>query len=126
VAALGTGPERLLQDVETLGLLFESLVVRDLRIYAQTIDANVLHYREDSGLEVDAIVQRRDGKWAGFEVKLGQAAVDAAARSLLRVAERVDAERHGPPAALAVITGWGYAYRRPDGVGVIPVGALAP
>lgn len=126
VAALGTGPERLLQDVETLGLLFESLVVRDLRIYAQTIDANVLHYREDSGLEVDAIVQRRDGKWAGFEVKLGQAAVDDAAKSLLRVAERVDAERHGPPAALAVITGWGYAYRRPDGVAVIPVGALAP
>jgi hypothetical protein len=126
VAALGTGPERLLRDVETLGLLFESLVVRDLRIYAQTMDANVLHYREDSGLEVDAIVERRDGTWAGFEVKLGQAGVDTAARSLLRVAQRVDAERHGPPAALAVITGWGYAYRRPDGVGVIPVGALAP
>lgn len=126
VAALGTGPQRLLQDVETLGLLFESLVVRDLRIYAQTIDANVLHYREDSGLEADAIVQRRDGKWAAFEVKLGQAAVDDAAKSLLRVAERVDAGRHGPPAALAVITGWGYAYRRPDGVAVIPVGALAP
>ena len=93
---------------------------------AQTIDANVLHYREDSGLEADAIVQRRDGKWAGFEVKLGPAAVDDAARSLLCVAERVDAERHGPPATLAAITGWGYAYRRPDGVAVIPVGALAP
>ena len=126
VAALGTGPERLLRDVEALGLMFESLVIRDLRIYAQAIDANVLHYREDSGLEADAIVQRRDGKWAGFEVKLGQAGVDDGARSLLRVAERVDAERHGPPAALAVITGWGYAYRRPDGVGVIPVGALSP
>jgi len=126
VAALGASPERLLQDVETLGLLFESLVVRDLRIYAQAIDANVLHYRENTGLEADAIVQRRDGTWAAFEVKLGQAAVDDAAASLLRVAERIDTQRHGPPAVLAVITGWGYAYRRPDGVAVIPAGALAP
>lgn len=126
VAALGASPERLLQDVETLGLLFESLVVRDLRIYAQAIDANVLHYRENTGLEADAIVQRRDGTWAAFEVKLGQAAVDDAAASLLRVAERIDTERHGAPAVLAVITGWGYAYRRPDGVAVIPAGALAP
>lgn len=126
VAALGTGPERLLKDVGTLGLLFESLVVRDLRIYARALDASVFHYRENSGLEADAIVERRDGRWAAFEVKLGQAAVDDAARSLLRVADRVDPDRHGPPATLAVITGWGYAYRRPDGVAVIPIGALAP
>jgi hypothetical protein len=79
---------------------------------------------------------RRDGRWAACEVKLGQGAacevklgqgaVDAAAANLLRLADRVDPSRHGPPAALAVITGWGYAYRRPDGVDVIPIGALAP
>jgi predicted AAA+ superfamily ATPase len=125
VAALDTRPERLLRDVKTLGLLFESLVVRDLRIYAQSLDATVFHYRDNNGLEADAVVQRRDGSWAAFEVKLGQAAVDDAAANLLRLADRIDPEKHGKPAALAVVTGWGYAYRRPDGVAVIPVGALA-
>jgi hypothetical protein len=124
VAALGTSPERLLVDVETLGLLFESLVVRDLRAYAEASDAAVFHYRENTGLEADAIVERRDGRWAGFEVKLGPGAIDEAAVKLRRLADRVDPERHGPPAALAVITGWGYAYRRPDGVDVIPIGTL--
>ena len=112
--------------VETLGLLFESLVVRDMRVYAQSLDANLYHYRDNTGLEVDAIVQRRDGAWAAFEVKLGQRAIDDAAASLLRLAERVDVERHGRPVALGVITGWGYAYRRTDGIDVIPVGTLAP
>ena len=126
VAALDTRPERLLRDVETLGLLFESLVVRDLRIYAQALDASVFHYRDNNGLEADAVVQRRDGSWAAFEVKLGQAAVDGAAANLLRLADRVDSDKHGRPAALVIITGWGYGYRRPDGVAVIPVGALAP
>lgn len=126
VAALDTGPQRLLRDVKTLGLLFESLVVRDLRVYAQAMDASVFHYRDNTGLEADAIVERREGTWAAFEVKLGQSGVDAAATSLLRLAARIDPARHGPPAALAVITGWGYGYRRPDGVSVIPIGALAP
>lgn len=125
VAALGTRPDRLLRDVETLGFLFESLVVRDLRIYAQALDASVFHYRDSTDLEADAIVERRDGAWAAFEVKLGQGAVDRAAEALLRVAARVDPEKHGKPAVLAVITGWGYGYRRPDGVAVIPIGALA-
>ena len=126
VAALGTTPDRILRDVETLGFLFESLVVRDLRIYAQALDASVFHYRDSTDLEADAIVERRDGIWAAFEAKLGQGAIDRAAESLLRLASRVDPEKHGPPAALAVITGWGYGYRRPDGVAVIPIGALAP
>jgi len=126
VAALGTTPDRLLRDVKTLGSLFESLVVRDLRIYAQAMDASVFHYRDSTDLEADAIVERRDGRWAAFEVKLGQGAIDRAAETLLRVAARVDPERHGKPGALAVITGWGYAYRRPDGVAVIPIGAMAP
>ncbi len=126
VAALGTTPDRLLRSVETLGFLFESLVVRDLRVYAQAMDASVFHYRDSADLEADAIVERRDGAWAAFEVKLGQGAIDRAAESLLRVAARVDPERHGKPAVLAVITGWGYGYRRPDGVAVIPIGTLAP
>jgi predicted AAA+ superfamily ATPase len=126
VAALGTDSDRLLRDVRTLGLLFESLVVRDLRVYAAALDATVSHYRDSTDLEADAIVERRDGTWAAFEIKLGPGAVYEAARTLLRVADRVDQERHGPPAALAVITGWGYGYRRPDGVSVVPIGALAP
>lgn len=126
VAALGADPDRLLREVRTLGFLFESLVVRDLRVYAGALDATVSHYRDSTDLEADAIIERRDGTWAAFEVKLGPGAVDEAARTLLRVADRVDSSRHGPPAALAVITGWGYGYRRPDGVSVIPIGALAP
>lgn len=125
-AALGASPERLLQDVKTLGLLFESLVVRDLRIYGQAIDARVFHYRDESGLEADAVVELPDGRWAAFEIKLGQAGVDSAASALLRVSNRVDPERHGRAAALVAITGWGYGYRRPDGVSVVPLGALAP
>jgi hypothetical protein len=125
VAALDASATRLVRDVETLGFLFESLVVRDLRIHGQAADATVYHYRDNTELEVDAIVQQRDGRWAAFEARLGQSAVDAAAQNLLRLADRVDTDRHGAPAVLAVITGWGYAYRRRDGVCVIPVGTLA-
>lgn len=126
VAALNTRPERLLRDTESLGLLFESLVVRDLRIHAQAMDAEVFHYRDSTDLEADAIVEAREGRWAAFEIKLGPHAVDEAAASLLRVAARIDPDRHGEPSVLGVITGWGYGYRRPDGVVVIPIGALVP
>jgi len=126
VAALGADPDRLLRDVETLGLLFESLAVRDLRVFAQALDARVFHYRDATGLEADVIIERRDGTWAAFEITLGPSAVDEAARSLLRLADRVDPVRHGRPAALVVLTGWGYGYRRPDGVCVVPIGALGP
>lgn len=126
VAALDTSPARLLRDFETLGLLFESLVIRDLRVYAQTNDGRVYHYRDNLDLEADAIVELRDGRWGAFEVKLGQGAVAEAATNLLRLAERVDPEMNGEPATLGVITGQGYGYRRPDGVDVIPIGALRP
>jgi hypothetical protein len=125
-AALGAGVDRLLADPETLGFLFESLVVRDLRIYGQAIGATVSHYREAKGAEADAILEMRDGRWAALEVKLGQGEIDRAAATLLRVIDHVDTDRHGRHAFTAVVTGWGYSYRRPDGVMVIPIGALAP
>ena len=123
-AALGAGPDRLLRDPETLGLLFESLVVRDLRVYGQAIGASASHYRENTGAEADAILHMRSGQWGAVEVKLGQGDIDKGANSLLRVAANVDPGRHGHPAFLAVVTGWGYAYRRSDGVFVVPVGTL--
>lgn len=125
-AALNTGVDRLLGDLNTLGFLFESLVVRDLRVYAQAIDGFVYHYHDGTGLEADAIVELADGRWAAFEAKLGSQQIDAAAANLLRLAAKIDPDKHGKPTALAVITGSGYAYPRPDGVHVIPVGTLAP
>ena len=124
VAALSAGPDHLLHDFEWFGHLFESLVIRDLRVYAQAIGATVYHYRDNTGLEVDAVVDAGPGRWAAFEIKLGAGRTDEAARTLLKFADRVDTERCGQPAALGVIVGSGYGYARPDGVGVIPVGAL--
>jgi hypothetical protein len=126
VAALRADPDSLMQDLDLLGFLFESLVVRDLRIYAQHSDAEVLQYRDNTGLEVDAIVQGPGGQWAAFEVKLGTGMIDQAAANLVRFAARVDTSRSGAPAALAVIVARGYGYVRPDGIRVIPIGALGP
>ena len=124
VAALSATPEHLLHDFEWFGMLFESLVVRDLRVYAQVSGASVHHYRDNTGLEVDAVVDAGPGRWAAFEIKLGAGRTDEGARTLLKFASRVDRERCGEPAALAVIVGSGYAYTRADGIGVIPIGAL--
>ncbi|MCP3935952.1 MAG: ATP-binding protein [Actinomycetia bacterium] len=126
VAALAAGPERLLQDLNMLGLLFESLVIRDLRILSQPLDGTVSHYRDDSGLEVDAIVHLADGRWAAFEVKLGTGRIEEAAVTLTKFASVVDTDKIGEPASLAVVTGTGYAYIRDDGIAVIPIGTLAP
>jgi predicted AAA+ superfamily ATPase len=126
VAALGATPDRLLGDLNLLGLLFESLVVRDLRVYAQATDARVSQYRDSGGLEVDAIVEAGDGRWMAFEVKLGQGQIDDAAASLTRFATRIDTARCGSPVLLGVIVATGYGYRRKDGVAVIPIGALGP
>ncbi|HEY9428518.1 MAG TPA: DUF4143 domain-containing protein [Gemmatimonadaceae bacterium] len=125
-AALRVTPERLLTELELFGLLFESLVIRDLRIYAQAADAAVLHYRDNTGLEVDSIVEGANGRWCAFEVKLGQGKVDEAAANLLKFAERVDTKKSGKPSMLGVIAGTGYGYMRRDGVAVIPIGALGP
>ncbi len=125
-AALRATPDSLYRDPNLLGLLFESLVVRDLRVYAQAADATVMHYRDNTGLEVDAIVEAADGRWAAFEVKLAAARIEDAAATLKRFAQRVDTRTCGDPASLAVIVGSGYGFRREDGVDVIPIGALGP
>lgn len=126
-AAMGAGPTRLLRELRVLGFLFESLVVRDLRIYGQANDASVYHYRDDAKLEVDVIVQTGDGRWMAAEVKLGGAdAIDEAAQSLRHLRDKVDTDRIGTPAKLAVITATGYAYDRPDGITVLPVTSLGP
>lgn len=126
VAALDAGPDSLLHDFAWFGLLFESMVIRDLRVYAQAMGARVYHYRDNTGLEVDAIVEAGPGRWAAFEIKLGISRIDDAARSLLKFADRVDTSRCGEPAVLGVIVERGYGYVRPDGVSVIPLGALGP
>ena len=126
VAALRATPARLTADLEFLGLLFESLVVRDLRVYAQAADAQVFHYREKDGLEVDAVVEAADGRWAAFEIKLGERWVDDGARSLRHLARRMEQSDHGKPSALAVILPTGYGYVHPGDVGVVPIGALGP
>lgn len=124
VAALGATPEQLLRDLNLLGLLFESLVVRDLRIYAQTFDGHIKQYRDNKDLEVDAIVQTDDGHWGAFEIKLGPGRVEQAADSLKKFHAKVDTTQNGEPAVLGVIVGTGYGYVRPDGIHVIPIGAL--
>jgi hypothetical protein len=124
VAAVRATPERLLGDLRWLGLLFENLVVRDLRVYAQAIDAEVFAYRDETGLEADAVIEMPDGRWAAFEIKLGPGEVEVAAGHLLRLKGRVDTVATGEPIALAVITATGFGYVRDDGVAVIPIGAL--
>jgi len=126
VAAVGAAPEDLLRDLEFFGFVFESLIVRDLRIYAQAAGAEVLQYRDSTGLEIDAIVRAPGDRWAAFEIKLGQARVDDGARNLLRFRERLDTRKCGEPQTLAVIVGTGYSYVRDDGVAVIAAGALGP
>ena len=124
-AALGATPERLLADLEALGFLFESLVVRDLRIYGQIGGASVHHYRDSDKLEVDAIVEARDGHWLAAEVKLGgDEGIEQAARSLLRLRDRIDGSRMPAPSKLLIVVVAGYGYDRPDGTTVLPITAL--
>ena len=126
VAAQNASAQRLLDDFNWTGFLFESLVVRDLRVLSQPLEGRVLHFRDSKGLEVDAVVHLVDGRWGAFEVKLGAGRVDEGAASLLNFLQKVDTTKVGPPAVLGVITSTGFGYRRPDGVHVIPIGTLGP
>lgn len=125
-AALGIGTHELRADPDALGFHFEALVIRDLRIYSQPLRGRVDSWRDANGHEVDAVVSTRGNRWAAFEVKLNPKDVDTAAASLRHFASKIDTERHGPPACLGVITATGAGGRRPDGVDVIPIGALGP
>ena len=120
---LQMSPARMLEDLQTTGFLFESLAAHDLRIYAESAGAACFHYREAEGrLEVDYVIEDRHGQWIGVEVKLGDAELDKAAESLLRLASRVVRE----PRSLVVLTGTSLAYTRDDGVHVVPLGLLGP
>jgi len=125
-AAIGATRDKLLLDFNTLGFLFESLCVRDMRIYASANNAAISHYRDKTGLEADIIVERDDGAFGVIEVKLGSKQEDEAAANLLKLASRIDTKKHGAPAFLAIITSGKYPYRREDSVYVLPVGCLAP
>jgi hypothetical protein len=127
VAALGASPSKLLKDLNFFGLLFESLVIRDLRIYAQPLGGNVYYYRDETGLEVDAIVETSEGTWGAFEVKLGPGKIEEGAESLLKFVDKVNTDKCGEPAVLGVIVGKGtYGHLRKDGIAVVPIGSLGP
>jgi len=122
VAALGLSPDRLKQDFETFGFLFESIATRDLRVYAEEIEGTVYYYTDTTGLEVDLIVELNDGRWGGIEVKLGENEVDKASANLLKLAT-ISTRK---PAFLMIVTNTRMAYQRFDGVYVIPLGCLKP
>lgn len=124
VAVLGIDEELLLKDVKFTGFLFESMVVHDLRVYAQANKAEVFHYNDSSGLEVDAIVQKQNGDWCAFEIKLGIGQIEEAASNLLKFASLIDDKKTTKPKSLNIITGTGISYTRPDGINVISMGSL--
>lgn len=123
-AILRSNPAGILNDFQYFGFLFESLCTRDIRVYAQSNDGDVFHYRDKSGLEADLIVRLHDGRWAAIEVKLGNKQIDLAAENLLALKNRIDNDKMGEPSFLMVITGGQYAYRRSDGVLVVPLACL--
>jgi hypothetical protein len=121
---LKASPTDLIYDMNTFGLLFESLVIRDLRVYAQGIGGLVFHYRDNTGLEADAVIHLNDGRWGLVEVKLGDHLIDEAAENLMKLKERIDTNRINEPSFLMIVTGTGYAYKRKDGILVVPIGCL--
>jgi hypothetical protein len=124
IAALKLNKEALMNDLKYCGFLFESLVYHDLKMYARANDAEVSHYRDSTGLEIDAIVQQSGGLWAAFEVKLGLGMHEDAARNLLKLVSVVDTTKFSKPVSLNIITGTGMSYTRPDGINVISIASL--
>lgn len=127
-AAMGIGPQDLVNDLQTFGLLFENMAVRDLRVYADALDGGIYHYRDSSGLECDAVLHRRNGDYGLIEIKLGgMDNVEKAANSLLELAGKIDTTRMHAPSFSMVLTAVGkFAYQRKDGVYVVPIGCLKP
>lgn len=126
VAALGIGPNDFMNDLNTFGLFFETMAVRDLRVFAQALDGSLYHYRDKNGLECDAVLHRRNGTYGLIEIKLGgDRLIEEGASNLISLAGKIDTTRMKNPSFMMVLTGTGaYAYRRKDGVYVVPIGCL--
>lgn len=125
-AALGLGPSDLINDLNTFGLIFETLCVRDLRVYAEALNGKVYHFRDKNGLECDAVIHLRNGSYGLVEIKIGgDNLIEEGAKTLKVLAGKIDLDRMKSPSFLMVLTAVGtYAYRREDGVYVVPVGCL--
>ena len=125
-AALGVGPEKLMADLNTMGLLFETMCIRDLRVYSEALDGKVYHFRDKNGLECDAVTHLRDGRYGLVEIKLGgERLIDEGAKTLHTLSGKIDTGKMMPPSFMMVLTGTGaYAYKRKDGIWVVPVGCL--
>lgn len=123
-AALGLDKESLIHDMQYAGFLFESLATHELNVYAKANDANLFHYHDSYGLEVDAVVQKRNGNYAAFEIKLGVGYIDEAAENLKKFAGNINTAKTDVPKSLNIITGTGMSHRRPDGINVISLASL--
>lgn len=124
-ALLNATPDKLINDLETFGFLFEALCERDIKIYAQSFGAQVFHYQDYAGREIDAVVELNDGRWCAFEIKLGANQIDKAAANLLEIYDKMASEGGKTPSVMCVICGMSNAaYKRPDGVYVVPITAL--
>lgn len=125
-AALGIGPKDLLNDLNTMGLMFETMCVRDLRVYAEYLDGEVMHYRDKSGLECDTVIHLRNGSYGLAEIKLGgQKLIEEGAANLKALAAKIDTTRMPAPSFMMIVVGVGdFAYRREDGIFIVPVGCL--
>ena len=123
---MGLGPKDLINDLNTMGLFFETLCVRDLRVFADALDGEVYHYRDKNGLECDAVVHLRNGRYGLVEVKLGgDRLISEGAENLISLAGKINTEKMNTPSFMMVLTGTGdFAYRRKDGVYVVPIGCL--
>lgn len=126
VAALGIGPKDLTNDLNTMGLLFETLCVRDLRVYAESIGGTVLHYRDKSGLECDTVIHLKNGRYGLAEIKLGgQKLIEEGVKNLQSLSNKIDTSKMPAPSFLMIIIGIGeFAYRREDGIFIVPIGCL--
>ncbi|MBR1373801.1 DUF4143 domain-containing protein, partial [bacterium] len=125
-AALGLGPKDLINDLNTMGLIFENMCIRDLRVYAETLDGKIYHYRDSSDLECDAVIHLRNGSYGLIEIKLGgDKLIEEGVATLNKLADTIDTTKMKAPAFKRVLTGVGdYAYRRKDGILIVPIGSL--
>ena len=123
-AVLELNPTSILEDFNLFGFLFEDFCLRDVRVYTELLRGTVFHYHDNSNLESDLIIRLNDGRWAAVEVKTGSKEIEDAAKNLITLSKTVDTTKIGEPSFLMVLTGGQYAYRREDGVYVVPIGCL--